>query len=657
MLAVKKQNPGVDIRGKKLTTGYNIKTMKHFFILLIMLSCVSCREKPAYREIPTVDVLIIGGGASGTAAGIQSARLGANTLIIEEFEWLGGALTSAGVSAIDGNYKLPSGLFGEFRRKLVEHYGNENEMRTGWVASQSAEPSVMNKVFKKMVAAESLLDVWYYSTVKHITQEDDRWIVEIDRQGVRYTIKAQILIDGTELGDVAKMCNVGYDIGMEDRVITGESIAPEKSNHIIQDLTYVAIVKEYDYDVTIPEPEGYDPSVFYCSCKTPACTNPVKGAVLWECDQMLSYGKLPNKKYMLNWPIAGNDFYLNLIEQTPKQRREALKAAKNHTLCYLYYLQTALGFNTIGLADDEYPTDDLLPFISYHRESRRIHGLVRFNLNHVADPFHQPEKLYRTNIAVGDYPVDHHHGKYEGSEVLPDVHFYPVPSFGLPLGTLLPEDVENLIVTEKSISVSNIVNGATRLQPVLVQIGQAAGVVAGLAVRDNLFTSEVPVRDVQQVLLEANGYLLPYLDLPPGDEHFKALQRIGSTGILRGRGLNVGWSNQTWFDADSTLQAEVLQIGLSDFYPTFSFDKSGDLTIEDAFLLIYALKQFVDRSMEHVAEKDFIAAQVSQWPVWGFTNFNLQRKITRKEFAVILDALVDPFNAKSIDIKGDIIDE
>ena len=46
------------------------------------------------------DVLIVGGGASGTAAGIQASRLDSKTLIVEEFEWLGGALTSAGVSWI-----------------------------------------------------------------------------------------------------------------------------------------------------------------------------------------------------------------------------------------------------------------------------------------------------------------------------------------------------------------------------------------------------------------------------------------------------------------------------------------------------------------------------------------------------------------------------
>ena len=133
-------------------------------------------------------------------------------------------------------------------------------------------------------------------------------------------------------------------------------------------------------------------------------------------------------------------------------------------------MQKELGMNTLGLADDEYPTEDLLPFIPYHRESRRIHGLVRFTENYIREPYTQKYKLYRTTIAVGDYPIDHHHKRYTGKEQLPDLSFYPIPSYGLPLGTLIPRDVEDLIVAEKSISVSNIVNGTTRLQPVVLQI-------------------------------------------------------------------------------------------------------------------------------------------------------------------------------------------
>ncbi|GLL54190.1 hypothetical protein KUBF_18520 [Bacteroides finegoldii] len=42
---------------------------------------------------------------------------------------------------------------------------------------------------------------------------------------------------------------------------------------------------------------------------------------------MITYGKLPNNKYMINWPIEGNDYYVNLIEMTREEREEALKYA------------------------------------------------------------------------------------------------------------------------------------------------------------------------------------------------------------------------------------------------------------------------------------------------------------------------------------------
>lgn len=608
--------------------------------LLVFISCHSETE---------VDVLIIGGGASGSTAGIQAARMGSTTLIVEEHEWLGGALTSAGVSCIDGCYNLPGGLFGEFRNALIKYYGSEDVMHTAWVSTLAAEPSAMNEVLKKMVAAEKSLSVWNNSSVKSITSSQHGWIVKIDKAGEQLSIRTKVLIDGTELGDVAKLCKVKYDIGMEARGISGESIAPEMNNDIVQDITYVAILKDYGKDVTIPRPDNYDPSMFYCTCKRPECTNPREPDRVWDCNQMMQYGRLPNNKYMINWPIEGNDFYVNLIEMSPTERESALEKAKNFTMCYVYYLQTELGYNTLGLADDEYPTADKLPFIPYHRESRRIHGKVRFTLNHITEPYNQPEKLYRTCIAVGDYPVDHHHARYQGLTELPNLYFYPVPSFGLPLGTLLPEDVENLIVTEKSISVSNLANGTTRVQPVLMQIGQAAGALAALAVQGGMNTSEVPVRQVQRVLLDEGGYLMPYLDLSVDNKHFEALQRIGSTGILRGRGTNYGWANQTWFDADSLLTGKALLPGLKDYYPQLNISlPDSTLTLAEAF---YIIEQLSDNA---VKDKLTVEKQKNMWESMGLFYYESSRNITRKEFAVLLDELVAPFNIP-VNIKGDII--
>ena len=78
--------------------------------LLALATVLSCT--------PSYDVVVVGGGAGGSTAAVEAARNGAHVVVIEQTPWLGGMLTSAGVSAIDGNYRLRGGIFGEFARLL-----------------------------------------------------------------------------------------------------------------------------------------------------------------------------------------------------------------------------------------------------------------------------------------------------------------------------------------------------------------------------------------------------------------------------------------------------------------------------------------------------------------------------------------------------------
>ncbi len=609
------------------------------FVTLQSFSCASVPDK--------IDVLIVGGGASGTASGIQASRMGVRTLIVEETTWLGGMLTSAGVSAIDGNYNLPAGIWGEFRDSLVSHYSHLDSLKTGWVSNVLFEPSVGNKIFKEICAKEKNLFIWYDTRLISAERKNGKWTVELNVKGKIKKIKASVLIDATELGDVAKLCGASYDIGMESRQITKEPVAPLNANNIIQDLTYVAILKDYKKDVSIPRPEGYDSTLFACACKNLLCLSPKEPERLWGKNEMITYGKLPDNKYMINWPIEGNDYYLNLIEMSPQEREKALKKAKNFTMCFLYFLQKELGFNTFGLADDEYPTEDKLPFIPYHRESRRIHGKIRFTLNYITEPYKQEYNLYRTNIAVGDYPVDHHHARYHGYEQLPDLYFYPVPSYGLPLGALIPKEVKGLIVAEKSVSVSNLVNGTTRLQPVVLQIGQAAGVLAALAVGNKCNIENVSVRAVQQEILASGGYLMPYLDVQKDNILFPVYQRIGATGILRGVGKNVGWSNQTWLRVSDPLIFSELE-GLKDYYTCKVENPEGDsLTLKYTISLIRDIARNenikIDGDIYKEAEKLYVK--------YGMGDFNINTPIQRGAFAVLVDEFLNPFK-KEVDIYG-----
>jgi hypothetical protein len=142
-------------------------------------------------------------------------------------------------------------------------------------------------------------------------------------------------------------------------------------------------------------------------------------------------------------------------------------------------------------------------------------------------------------------------------------------------------------VADKAISVSNVVNGTTRLQPVDLLTGQAAGALAALAVRQGREPRAVPVRDVQRTLLEAGAFLLPYLDVPPEHPQFARIQRVGATGILKGKGVPHQWANQTWFYPDFPIDAATLAQGLAEFEKVEGPAANGrPLTVGEAVAMV-----------------------------------------------------------------------
>ncbi len=623
----------------------------HRYRLLLLL--FAGQHLQAQKNIQT-GILVVGGGTGGVAAGIQAARMGVPTLIAEPTVWLGGMLSSAGVSAFDGNHNMPSGIWAAFREELYKLYGGPAGVATGWVSNTLFEPHAADSILKNMVAAVPGLDVRYrYRFQKTILQGNRVSGAVFYNEATKKTVRiyARQVIDATDLGDVMASAGIPFDLGMEASSITGENVNIPESNGIIQDLTYVAILKDHGpaADCTIVKPAGYNPMEFDGCCNE-FCSNPAKLTSNVTAAKMLSYGRLPHGKYMLNWPGKGNDSYLNIVALNHRHRQQALEKAKAKTMRFIYFLQTQFGFRHLAIARDEFPAPDGLALIPYHREGRRVQGLVRFTIRHIADPFNQPLALYRTGVAVGDYPIDHHHRENPDAPQHPG--FYPVPSYNVPLGALVPKNHDGLIMAEKGISVSNVVNGTTRLQPCTMLTGQAAGALAALAVQGGLQPRQVSVRAVQEKLLEAKTYIMPYYDVKPEHLHFAAIQRIGATGILKGRGEPFQWANRTWFYPDSLVSTDAFISGFEPF-AMFAKRQNTHLTIQDALhatALAGSGKGFDWGNAEGLTEK-----VRAVWREWGLENFDTARPITRSELAVLLDKTINPFRLKPVDVYGGFI--
>ncbi|MFS4416545.1 FAD-dependent oxidoreductase [Maribacter sp. 2307ULW6-5] len=612
--------------------------MKTFFLCFMMLLA-----GPWLGAQEQTEILIVGGGAGGTSAAIQAARMGAKVTVLERTTWLGGMLTSAGVSAIDGNHKMPSGIWGEFRDSLYARYGGPKAVATGWVSHTLFEPSVGNAVLKNM-AQNPNIEVLYEAHYQTVAKKGGSWEVAYRHQGRQKRITATILVDATEIGELLPLVGAPFRLGMDSKEETQEKEAPEQANTIVQDLTYVAILEDVKTKKgrrgLVKKPKDYDAEAYACACKREG--GQMFGSVS-SCQQMLNYGKLPNDKYMINWPNCGNDFFVDWPNMNAVQREEALKKAKSFTQGFVYYIQNELGFANLRLAMDEFPTADGYPMIPYDREARRAKAQVFLTVNHLERPY--DFGLYKTGVAVGDYPIDHHHDKNPDT---PEIDFIniKVPSYNVPLGALIPENVPHFIVAEKNIGVSNIVNGATRLQPVVLGIGQAAGALAATSIKEGKPPAHVSVRSVQRALLADGAYLMPFMDVNKEDNAFGAMQRIGASGVFKGVGVPYKWANETWFYPERMVTERELWEGLLPLFP-----KLNTYAAPGAPLGQEALVRLLRQVDENITQKEVGAALHA---LSGDKDPEEGKPLTRRQVSWVVDALLKPFDLE-VDFQGNMV--
>ena len=209
------------------------------------------------------------------------------------------------------------------------------------------------------------------------------------------------------------------------------------------------------------------------------------------------------------------------------------------TLQLLYYIQHTLGKTDWSVANDEgYDTPhnraeieawlserpDLVPYrailyhfsiIPYTRESRRIIGLKTLTAHEIERKPQAPLQFAHT-VALGDYAVDLHGSMSKPYLELDLDHEEDIPHkfgerglgpFAIPFECFIPEKIDGFLPTEKNISQSRMVNGATRLQPHTLLMGQAAGAIASLSIQHGVQPRAVDIGEVQRVLLDAGDTL------------------------------------------------------------------------------------------------------------------------------------------------------
>jgi hypothetical protein len=540
---------------------------------------------------PTYDVIVAGAGTGGWAAAIQAARLGARVLLLEETDWIGGQMSAAAVTTMDeaGLWKKfpvrERGLYREFHEAMVTYYYT---LGKDPFVTYHAYPDQLEGGYEPKATRAQLYGF--------IRQERERGatldlavrarVVTVRKAGAAVTgvtvefaggaaperrdFASKVLVDATEYGDVIPLAGARYRVGNG----TSDQLDPAA---LVQDHTWTAVLCEYPDGVPAhlqikTPPPGYE--------KTQANRYKryqVGGALIWggvgkglkiprdwrvyfawrgmaDADSPLT-GERSSLRHTQCGFNGGNDYPVTAATiEDPAQRLVDEREGIYRTLGTLYYFQQVLGLNWSLAEDEGYATPynrakmhalglrpDLealavhLPQQPYVRECRRIIGLHTLVANDLTRFEHA--KHFATSVAMGDYFMDLDHGKTAHAvEAGLDSGEPPRGSgpFQVPFEVFIPETVDGFIPAEKNISQSRLANGATRLQPITMLTGQAAGAIAALAARRGVAPRALPPVLVQAALLEAGSTLIQrwYADVAWGTPLWRATQLLSLHKVL-----------------------------------------------------------------------------------------------------------------------------
>jgi hypothetical protein len=497
---------------------------------------------PAKIPQQRCDVVILGGGMGGVSAAIAASKAGARVCLTDPTKWLGGQMTSQGVSALDENRFIETTgatrSYAELRRRIRAAYNGTANPGQCWVSLLCFEPQAGLDAIRQMLPKS--VRVYLRATPVAAARDGERvrsvTIYEFENQ--RFTeLTGTVFIDATELGDVLPLAGAAFRTGAESRAQTGEPDAPEQGDpHSLQSFTYPFILQRtpgppiakpstYDRDKgkytllhEYPENRFLQYGMFDKLAGTPGS--------FWDYRRINAAKQLA----MINWP--GNDICApDYLSADPLAAARALQTGKQVALGFAWWIANEA--SPMTLRTDLLGTADGLSQYPYIRESRRLESVYVVREQDIADP-NSPSiraRDFPDSAGIGLYPIDIH--GCQKPQKLPQTK-----PFQVPFGAILAKNTRNLLAGGKNIGATHLTNGAYRLHPTEWAIGEAAGTLAAESVRRKRSPSEIyrdtaALRAVQRKLLEAGHPLIWFDDVRPEDPDFLQLQWAALTGSRR----------------------------------------------------------------------------------------------------------------------------
>lgn len=530
------------------------------------------------------DVVIIGAGLGGVSAALEAAREGITVCITEPTLWIGGQMTSQGVSAIDGNPWIDStgatASFSALRRMIRASYYRQlkhpaplkkadslTSFNPGrcWVSRLCFQPrrglAALQNLMKPYIA-NGTIHLWLHTVPVRVTRHGRtiESVLAYDFSRHQWlSLHGEYFVDASALGTLLKLSGLPYRSGAESRSETGEPDAPAQPNPMaVQSFTYPFLMLQHAKPVAGSgkhPPEGYRKfkskyslSISNGHGKTLTyqvfAKAPGTPGSFWTYRRLVDAalfkpGAFPGDISAINW--NSNDYCdANLLSPNPQQQAEALQQAKQVSLGFAWWLRHDVpndaghgrGYPQLQLLRHGMGSADGLSQQPYIRESRRIIPLRTIVEQSISVKFQKGARaeLYPDTVGIGQYPIDIHTctGKDFTSQTKP---------YEIPLGALIAKNANNLLAASTEIGTTHITNGAYRLHPTLWSIGEAVGAATAWAIHHQTTPAEIDqsrkqLLGLQRMLVRQGHPIFWFDDVRPGSPLFPAAQMAATEGWL-----------------------------------------------------------------------------------------------------------------------------
>ena len=228
-----------------------------------------------------VDLVIIGGGLGGVACALAASRSGLTVAMTEEYDWIGGQLTSQGVPPDEASWVEQFGITASYRalRDGIRDYYRRNYPLTptarawrefnpgaGSVSRLCPEPRVSLAVMEAMLApyrSSGRLTVLQPFKPVAVDVDGDRVravTVAHRDSGQQITLTGRYVVDATETGDLLPLSGTEFVTGFEAQSETGEPTAPAEAQPLnMQAVSYCFAMDHIDGgNYTIDKPTNYE---------------------------------------------------------------------------------------------------------------------------------------------------------------------------------------------------------------------------------------------------------------------------------------------------------------------------------------------------------------------------------------------------------------